>query len=342
MAVLRANVENTKNYLRARNGLPYVLGGAFSDTDVKRSTDCSGITYAAVAGCQGLPMNRRYGSTEAFRKGSVENRDHPWGSAQLNLVHAGSNRANVPADAVVKLGFHHNGGGVYSHVSGEIDGLAIESRGGTGVIVGSVKHGGTTYWPRLWNDSYYHDFWYLPGPIVGELDPNAFPLPSGYYYGWYSGPEQSISGRAGEPKAWIDGLARAQEKLGVPVTRVYDAATNAAAMAFQRKHNFALVDGFIGVKTWPLLMGENKGGDDTLSISKDELRELIYECLDVYVGPIGSDVKDCRQQLTGARNDHEGYPGFVQGGKRTLYDLTAAVAEKAGVEGTKDTMRGRK
>lgn len=338
MAILRANVEATKNYLRARNGLPYALGGAFSDTDLKRSTDCSGLAYAAVAGCQGLPMNRRYGSTEAFNKGSWENTNHPYGSRQLNLVHAGSNRNNVPADAVVKLGFKHGGGGVYSHVSGTLDGLNIESRGMPGgVIIGSTVRGGVTYWARAWNDPLYHDFWYLPGPIVGTLDPDAFPLPAGYYYGWYEGPEASISGRAGEPTAWIDGLARAQERLGVPVTRVYDSATHLAAKDFQRRHNFTLVDGFIGAKTWPLLMDEGKGGD-TLAISEADLRRIIREEIKEVVSGVG----DVREQLTGARDARGGYPGFSQGGKRTLYDLAAATAAQVGVENTADNMKGRK
>lgn len=87
------------------------------------------------------------------------------------------------------------------------------------------------------------------------------------------------------------------------------------------------------------IYGKSNGG--VLDMNKDELRALIYECLDTYVGPIGSDVKDCRQQLTGARNDHEGYPGFIQGGRRTLYDVAAATAAKVGVEGAADAMEGR-
>lgn len=284
MAVLRANVEATKNYLRARNGLPYGYGGQFSDTNLSASTDCSGIAYATVAGCLGRPMNRRYGSTEALRKGSWE-----YGNAGINtmgLVHAGGDRKRVPADAVVKLGLQHGGGGMYSHVSCTVDGLNVESRGMPGgVIIGSTVRGGVTHWARAWDDKLFHDFWYLPGPIVGELDPNVLPLPAGYYYGWYSGPEASISGRAGEPKSWIDGLARAQEKLGVPVTRVYDAATNAAAMEFQRRHNFALVDGFIGAKTWPLLMGgTSEGGDGFLAGLDEKKQNELYELITKELG----------------------------------------------------------
>ncbi|WP_176462163.1 peptidoglycan-binding domain-containing protein [Rhodococcus sp. 06-156-3C] len=283
-------------------------------------------------------MNRRYGSTEALRVGSWEH-----GNAGVNsfgLVHAGSDRNKVPANAVVKLGLQHGGGGMYSHVACTIDGVNAESRGNPGgVIYGSVVRGGQTYYARAWNDRLFHDFWYLPGPIVGELDPNAFPLPTGFYYGWYSGPEQSISGKAGESKAWIDGLARAQAKLGVPVSRVYDAATNKAVSDFQRANGFALVDGFLGAKTWPLLFAAKKDEVD-LDMTEKELEALIFRCLKTFVGPIGADVKDVREQITGGRDGGQ-YPGHKQGGGRTLYDLAAATANKSGVPNTSDTLEGR-
>lgn len=41
---------------------------------------------------------------------------------------------------------------------------------------------------------------------------------------------------------------------------------------------------------------------DVLDMTKDELKAVIYECLQTYVGPIGSDVKDIREQLTGGRD----------------------------------------
>ncbi|KAA0016752.1 peptidoglycan-binding domain-containing protein [Antrihabitans cavernicola] len=329
MAVLRQNVENTKAYLRARNGLPYGYGGTFSNTNLSASTDCSGLAFGVVAGCVGKPMNTRYGSTEALRVGSWE-----YGNAGVNslgLVHAGSNRSAVPANAAVKVGLMHGGGGEDSHVACTVDGLNAESRGMPGgVIIGSVNRGGTTYWARAWDDSLFHDFWYLPGPIVGEIDPNVFPLPDGFYYGWYSGPEQSVSGRAGEPVPWLDGLARAQEKLGVPVTRVYDAATNKAAMDFQRAKGFALVDGFIGAKTWPLLVGG--GAVDTGDLSVADANSIIT-FIKAYVGPIGSDVKDIRQQLTGGRDagDYRGFPQLghnADGSNKTVVDSIADLRDR--------------
>lgn len=69
---------------------------------------------------------------------------------------------------------------------------------------------------------------------MGEVDPNAFPLPAGYYYGPLEGPEQSISGQyEGTPQHWRDGLGRWQAKLGLPVTKVWDAATQNAATTLQ-------------------------------------------------------------------------------------------------------------
>lgn len=79
------------------------------------------------------------------------------------------------------------------------------------------------------------------------------------------------------------------------------------------------------------------GGKDWLAMATmAEVEALFYKCLKVYVGPIGSDVKDIRQQITGGRNAGQ-YGGFEQGGNRTLYDLTAANAAKNGVPGTRDT-----
>ncbi|AXQ51860.1 endolysin [Gordonia phage Catfish] len=170
MAVLKSNVIKTKSYLRARNGLPYGYGGRFDDDDLDMSTDCSGLAYAGVAGCLGKSMETRYGSTEALRVGSWE-----YGKAGVNkfgLVHAGSDRSKVPANAVVKVGLQHGGGGMYSHVAITIDGVNAESRGAPGgVIYGTVKRGGVTYFARAWNDPLFHDFWYLPGPIVDDTRP---------------------------------------------------------------------------------------------------------------------------------------------------------------------------
>ena len=52
-------------------------------------------------------------------------------------------------------------------------------------------------------------------------------------------------------------------------------------------------------------------------------------------GPIGSDVKDVRQQLTGGRDKGQ-YPGWAQLGGRTVVDALAAIGAKLGVDGFYD------
>lgn len=69
-------------------------------------------------------------------------------------------------------------------------------------------------------------------------DPNAFPLPNGYYWGPLDGPEESVSGQAGEPQGWLDGLGRWQGALGLPVTKMWDDATMKAATVLQKANGW--------------------------------------------------------------------------------------------------------
>ncbi|MGR6521833.1 N-acetylmuramoyl-L-alanine amidase [Rhodococcus erythropolis] len=59
-----------------------------------------------------------------------------------------------------------------------------------------------------------------------------------------------------------------------------------------------------------------------------------------FCGPIVSDVKDVRQQLTGGRDAGE-YPGWAQLGGRTLVDALAAIGAKLGIDGFKDPKAGK-
>lgn len=59
-----------------------------------------------------------------------------------------------------------------------------------------------------------------------------------------------------------------------------------------------------------------------------------------FCGPIVSDVKDVRQQLTGGRDAGE-YPGWAQLGGRTLVDAVAAIGAKLGIDGFKDPKAGK-
>lgn len=104
------------------------------------------------------------------------------------------------------------------------------------------------------------------GPSYPQLHGNCaapsapvFPLPAGYYYGPKEGPKESISGMAGEPQAWIDGLKTAQARLNlhlqgsgkapIGVDGKYGNQTRDATKWFQSARGLS-VDGLIGANTW--------------------------------------------------------------------------------------------
>ncbi|WNM67080.1 lysin A [Gordonia Phage Schomber] len=91
----------------------------------------------------------------------------------------------------------------------------------------------------------------LPPP-----DPDAFPLPQGYYYGPLDGPEQSISGRAGEQRSWIDGLKRWQKAVGIPQTGVWDKATENIARVLQAEKKWPNSRGYVYKGEWDAVIRE--------------------------------------------------------------------------------------
>ncbi|MFD8102927.1 C39 family peptidase [Nocardia fluminea] len=132
-----------------------------------------------------------------------------------------------------------------------------------------------------------------------ELD--AFPLPAGYYYGPFEGPRESISGRAGERAAWIEGLRRWQLKAGVAVDGVYGEQTRLRAIEYQQAAGFSS-NGHIGPKTWELAFKEPYG---------------------VKVG-----TPDIWHQLLGTEGR-----GLPQIGGRTLVDAVAIIGEHLSISG---------
>lgn len=165
-------------FARARHGLPYAYGGAFS-TDPRRSTDCSGLvlqTGAILAGRTDWPGNR-YGSTESFR-------------LDYKIVYdLGFKRiprgglSSLPFRPVMLVGLQHGGGGIYSHTACTL--MFIDRPGGKigmharGVDWESSGTYGVGYYhnARPWNDPLFHDYWYLDMrledvsiPVVNEID----------------------------------------------------------------------------------------------------------------------------------------------------------------------------
>ncbi|QFG15033.1 lysin A [Mycobacterium phage QueenHazel] len=158
MAILRANVDYFWSIFRPRNNKPYGYGGVWSKNDVNRTTDCSGlVTHALDAVINGPNMSwSRHGiSTESYRYVGGPGSRGPFGTIRV------ARPQDIPADAAVKIGLMHGpGGGANSHMSCTIEGIACESSGS-----GGQRFGGSA---RHYNNSLYHDWFYLPGPIVGS------------------------------------------------------------------------------------------------------------------------------------------------------------------------------
>lgn len=91
-------------------------------------------------------------------------------------------------------------------------------------------------------------------------------------------------------------------------------------------------------------------GVEDMALSNDDFNRLTKWFSDFiigYVGPIGSDTKDIREQLTGSRNTYfnadgsvdaaKSFPGWPQLGHRTVTDAIAAEGSRNGVLGSVDT-----
>jgi hypothetical protein len=165
----------------------------------------------------------------------------------------------------------HGGGGPDSHTACTFltDGVAhnFESRGYPGVILDECHK----EYARAWDNPLFSDFWYLPA-AGGPDNPDFFPLPDGFYFGPKEGPDESISGMSGEPKAWIDRLKRWQGKAGVTPTGVYDSSTATVAKKIQQAAGYP-VTGLIDSKTWERVMGAPPKMADPLT--NDEMREML-------------------------------------------------------------------
>ncbi|AGR46424.1 LysA [Mycobacterium phage Odin] len=167
--VTRQRAQEVHDRARARAGLRYAYGGAFTN-DPRQSTDCSGLVLQTAAWYGGRTdwVGNRYGSTESFRL------DH-------KIVYdLGFKR--LPPGGVKALGFtpvmlvglQHGGGGVYSHtactlMTMDIPGgpVKVSQRGVDWESHGDVNGVGVSLYDgaRAWNDPLFHDFWYLDAKL---------------------------------------------------------------------------------------------------------------------------------------------------------------------------------
>ncbi|QZE10554.1 endolysin [Mycobacterium phage ScoobyDoobyDoo] len=118
--------------------------------------------------------------------------------------------------------------------------------------------------------------------IFGPPDPNAFPLPLGYYYGPLDGPVESISGEyISDSQAAKDGLGRWQAALGLPVTKKWnDGLTPRAAYVLQREKGWPPnpIFGYGGVYEgeWNAVIREGWRIPANVDVAKVEIPDFEY------------------------------------------------------------------
>ena len=176
-----ARAQEVHDRARARNGLPYGYGGAFT-TNPGVSTDCSGLVLQTGAWYGGRTdwSGNRYGSTESFRLDYQIVYQLGFKRLGPNLTAARTRLAQLPFKPAMLVGLQHGGGGVYSHTACTLMTMDAPGRPVTqsqrGVDWESCGNGVFLYdYARGWPDPLFHDFWYLDAaleaaPAVNEID----------------------------------------------------------------------------------------------------------------------------------------------------------------------------
>lgn len=175
--VTKQRAQQVNDMARARDGLPYSYGGAFT-RNPKVSTDCSGLVLQTGAWFSDRPdwPGNRYGSTESFRTDSKIVYD-----LGFKRMPSGGLSA-LPFTPVMLVGLQHGGGGRYSHTACTL--MTMDYPGGPVTVakrgVDWESQGGGVFLyegARAWNDPLFHDFWYLDAKleespaIPGREDP---------------------------------------------------------------------------------------------------------------------------------------------------------------------------
>ena len=147
--ITKLKAREVDNWCRARRGLPYAFGGAFS-TNPKDSTDCSGLVLQTGAYLMGRTdwSGNRYGSTESFR-------------LDYKIV-SDIGFKRLPA---CTLFYADQPGG---DIKLSTRGIDWESHGGN---PGVYYYDGA----RAWNDPLFHDFWYLDAKLETETAGKVWP-----------------------------------------------------------------------------------------------------------------------------------------------------------------------
>lgn len=240
MPLTRQNVDYAHANAKARDNLAYGYGGTWVRDNIWRTTDCSGIvTHTLDAVINGPKMGwSRYGiSTESYRYVGGPGSKGPFGTIRCGSV------GSVPKDAVLKIGLHHGpGGGANSHMACTLEGVNIESSG----------HDDQQYGGPAWgfNNSYFHDWFYLPGAVDGAGPVYSPPVPSGVQV-------FKVGATGAQVKKLQDTLNRyAPAYSNLDVDGEYGPKTAAVVSIFQRRSGL-VVDGEAGPATLAALGFKN-------------------------------------------------------------------------------------
>lgn len=185
--VARRNLSFAQQVAIDRRWNPYIYGGNWDPFKRAIGTDCSGCVVDMLdAALNGTTMSwsRHNLSTENWRPPSMGGNANP-ASGPFGTVMI-TDPSQFPADAAVKLAFHHGpGGGENSHTWCQVDGLHVETHGSstqfpngaTVVNDGKTLNDDVLDVTTIDSQQVYgaNSWWYLPGPIVedGTLIPTG-------------------------------------------------------------------------------------------------------------------------------------------------------------------------
>lgn len=192
MSIAAQNVEDVDRLFDERLRDRYVYGGDYEpDPDTGQGSDCSYVVSWVLRGylygVNGFDWNTHPVSTESWPytyDNSAPNGGIPAGPGTIGpygtIAIAGPE--DQPADSALLICIMHQGGGEDSHMNcltgpaitpsacSAPAGKIMESNGDAGTSTNGT--GGTPADSDIWTD-----WWHLPGPIVGDVEPGA-PAPA--------------------------------------------------------------------------------------------------------------------------------------------------------------------
>lgn len=170
-----------------RIGDDYVYGGAFSASDIRQGTDCSGMVdtiLQALTHGPGMQWGRHvsteswsynYAADLAVPVGTVG----PYGTICAGDAQPGSPPTqyppDIPSDAAAIIYLMHGGGGENSHMmiavnDGTGNYIVMETGGAHNDTGGNGPYASPKGPATPTNSPEWTDIWYLPGPIGGTQD----------------------------------------------------------------------------------------------------------------------------------------------------------------------------